>query len=79
MFETDHGKTGMLVCWDMAWSEAFRSVSPPRSVLNPAILHTRPADPPLLSAPPPRRRSCHLVRPYPFSPRSQLLPSTRAC
>jgi predicted amidohydrolase len=27
-FDTDHGKAGMLVCWDMAWSEAFRSVSP---------------------------------------------------
>lgn len=27
VFDTDYGKTSMLVCWDMAWPEAFRSVS----------------------------------------------------
>lgn len=27
VFETEYGKVGMLVCWDLAWPEAFRSVS----------------------------------------------------
>jgi len=30
VFETDYGKVGMLVCWDLAWPEGFRSVGTSR-------------------------------------------------
>lgn len=61
VFDTDHGKAGMLVCWDMAWSEAFRSVRLPCVTCDQLW---RPAHTPLPcrhAAPPTRRRARHLV------------------
>lgn len=26
VFQTDYAKTGMLICWDLAWPEAFRAL-----------------------------------------------------
>ncbi len=65
-FDTDHGKAGMLVCWDMAWSEAFRSVSTAPPLPQPFAARALTLPLALLAAAPPGRRARYLVHPQLF-------------